>query len=78
MRPWIARLFFFGALAFMNDGLVHQYVWPREIIQPVGGVRIILALGTHSREGNDYWMMILCFFLAFLIWQREKSSRDNR
>jgi hypothetical protein len=75
----IARIFFsIAALVFLLDGQVHYYKWPGETFQPGGWLKMIHVLGTHSREGNDYWMMIFCWLFAFLIWRREQTSREDR
>jgi hypothetical protein len=67
----------FALIAFFLDGLVHPYTWPGEVIQPHKTERMVRVLWTHSREGNDTWMMLLCLLVLFWIWQREQANHDD-
>jgi hypothetical protein len=61
--------------AFFIDSLFHTYTWPGEVFQPTRLDRLIRVLWTHSREGFDTWVMLLCALLIVFSSQRESTSR---
>jgi hypothetical protein len=74
----IRSLLVFAAIGFFVDGLIHRDTWPGELFQPKEIVRLIRVLFTHSREGSDTWGMLLCLFIAFWLWQRERDNENLR
>jgi len=79
MRSRTVRLLLvFAAIAFFVDGLIHHYTWTVEFFQPTKTERLIRVLFTHSREGSDTWGMLLCLFIAFWLWQRERDNENLR
>lgn len=79
MRSRTTRLLLvLAAIWFFVDGLIHPYTWPGEFFQPTRTERLIRILFTHSREGSDTWGMLLCLFIAFWLWQRERDNENLR
>ena len=63
------------AFGFFIDALRHPYRWPGHY-QPLN-TRLIRLLWTHSREGIDMWIVLLCFLLIGLLAQRERALKDT-
>ena len=63
------------AIGFFIDALRHPYIWPGPY-QPMNP-RLIMVLGTHSREGADMWVVLLCFLIIGLLDRREKATKED-
>ena len=71
-RIWY--LLYIPAIGFFIDALRHQYVWPGKY-QPMNP-RLFMVLWTHSREGTDAWVVLLCFLIIGLLDRREAGKKD--
>jgi hypothetical protein len=63
------------AIGFFIDALRHQYIWPGRY-QPMNP-RLIMVLGTHSREGADMWVVLLCFLIIGLLSRRDQATKED-
>jgi hypothetical protein len=63
------------AIGFFIDALRHPYIWPGNY-QPMNP-RLIMVLGTHSREGADMWVVLLCFLIIGLLGRREEATKED-
>ena len=68
-------LLFIPIIASLIDAITHRYVWPGHY-QPLNP-RFFMVLWTHSREGTDAWVMLVCFVLIGLLDRREAATKDD-
>jgi hypothetical protein len=63
------------AVGFFIDALKHPYLWPGHY-QPMNP-RLIMVLGTYSREGADMWVVLLCFLFIGLLGRRAEATKED-
>ena len=77
MRLWatIRILLLLAAVAFGIDGVFHPDSWT--IVRPRLYERMVSALWTHSREGIDYDLSLICLVLSTLLPKPELWSSNE-
>jgi hypothetical protein len=75
IRAHLRYLLLIPAIGFFIDALRHPYIWPGHY-QPMNP-RLIMMLWTHSREGTDMWVVLLCFVIIGLLDRREEVMKDD-
>ena len=69
------HLLLIPAIGSFIDALRHPYIWPGRY-QPMYP-RLIMVLGTRSREGADMWVVLLCFLIIGLLGRPQEATKED-